>query len=142
MSFEGISFKKFLRGINHEPLSPDEERELIRRCKEGDKDARIRLIEGNQRFVIRMAMGMRDQGLPISDLIQEGNLGLMEALERFDPGRECRLISYGSWWIRLYMQRAVEQESRTVTIPINKSSLLKKMRNLEFTFGEQVGRDP
>ena len=142
MSFEGISFKKFLRGINHEPISPAEEKELIRRFKLGDKDARIRLIEGNQRFVIRMAMGMREQGLPIADLIQEGNLGLMEALERFDPARECRLISYGSWWIRLYMQRAIEQKSRTVTIPINKICLLKKIRNFEFTFGKQIGREP
>lgn len=142
MSFEGISFKKFLRGANHEPITPQEEHELIVRCKGGDKAARDRLIEGNQRFVIRMAISMRDQGLPVADLIQEGTLGLIEAIERFDPLRGCRLISYGSWWIRLYMQRAIEQKSRTVTIPINKIAMLKKIRNFEFTFSKQNGRNP
>ncbi len=142
MSFEGISFKRFLRGANHEPIAPDEEKVLIRKCKNGDAEARNRLIEGNQRFVIRMAMGMRDQGLPIADLIQEGNLGLIESIERFDPERGCRLISYGAWWIRLYMQRAVEQKSRTVTIPINKISMLKKIRNFEFTYQKCYGFAP
>lgn len=142
MSFEGISFKKVLQGTNHEPIAPHDERELILRCKNGDRAARDRLVEGNQRFVIRMAISMRDQGLPVADLIQEGNLGLIEAIERFDPARGCRLISYGSWWIRLYMQRAIEQKSRTVTIPINKIAMLKKIRNFEFTFSKLNGRSP
>lgn len=142
MSFEGISFKRFLRGTNHEPIPVEEERRLIKRCMRGDRKARIRLIEGNQRFIIRVAMNMRDQGMPLADLIQEGNLGLIEALRRFDPERGCRLISYGAWWIRLYMQRCIEQKSRTVNIPINKISMLKKIRNVEFTFRKMHGRDP
>jgi RNA polymerase primary sigma factor len=142
MSFEGINLKRFLRDMNHTPLTAEEERKLIRRYRRGDKKARDRLIEANQRFVIRVALQIRNQGLPLADLIQEGNLGLIEALERFDPKRNCRLISYASWWIRLYMQRAVDQKSRPVNIPINKVGALKRIKNVEHTYLKLEGRRP
>lgn len=142
MSFEGINLKRFLCGVNHTPLTAEEERKLIRRFRRGSKAARERLIEANQRFIIRMAMQMRNQGLPLADLIQEGNLGLIEALGRFDPKRNCRLISYASWWIRLYMQRAVDHKSRPVNIPINKVGALKRIRNVEHTYLKSEGRLP
>ncbi|HOE09878.1 MAG TPA: RNA polymerase sigma factor RpoD/SigA [bacterium] len=142
MSFEGINFKRLLHGANDTPLTVEEERKLIRRYRRGSKKARDRLIESNQRFIIRLALRMRGQGLPLVDLIQEGNLGLIEALERFDPGRNCRLISYASWWIRLYMQRGIEYKSRPVNIPVNKISLLKKIKSFEHTFSKSNGRLP
>jgi len=142
MSFEGINLKRFLCGVNHTPLEADEERKLIRRFRRGSKSARDRLIEANQRFIIRMALQMRNQGLPVADLIQEGNLGLIEALDRFDPGRNCRLISYASWWIRLYMQRAIDHKVRPVTIPINKVGALKRIKNVQHTYLKCEGRLP
>ena len=142
MAFDGINLKQFLCGTNHAPLTAEEERKLIRQFRRGVKKARDRLIEGNQRFVLRMALQMRNQGLPLADLIQEGNLGLIEALERFDPKHNCRLISYASWWVRLYMQRAVDHKSRPVNIPINKVSTLKRIKNVEHTFLKTKGRLP
>jgi len=142
MSFEGISIKKLLKGIDHKPLAPSEEKTLLARSIKGNKLSRDRLVEANQRFVIRMAISYRNQGLTLSDLIQEGNLGLIEAIDRFDPEKKCRLISYAAWWIRLYMQRAIEQKSRTVTIPINKVGTLKKIKNFEYGFVKSKGRKP
>ncbi|MEW6236485.1 MAG: RNA polymerase sigma factor RpoD/SigA [Candidatus Omnitrophota bacterium] len=142
MSYDGISVKRQLKGIKHKPLKPDEERELILKAVKGDAEARGLLIEANQRFIVRMALTFRNQGFSVADLIQEGNLGLIEAIDRFDPDKNCRLVSYAAWWIRLYMQRAIEQKSRTVTIPINKVGILKKIKNFEYGFIKSNGRKP
>jgi len=124
------------------PLSAEEEQELIHHFKRGDVIARRRLIESNIRFVVKMAMNYRNQGLALADLIQEGNLGLIEALEKYDPSKTCRLITYASWWIRLYMQRAIEQKSRQVNLPINKLDLLRKTKAFEKSFEMIHGRKP
>ncbi len=142
MAYDGISIKRLLKGIDHKPLTPDQEKELLALAGIGDAHARDRLVEANQRFVVRMAISFRNQGLSLSDLIQEGNLGLIEAIDRYDPKKLCRLISYAAWWIRLYMQRAIEQKSRTVTIPINKVGTLKKIKNFEYGFIKSNGRKP
>ncbi len=142
MSFDGISLKRFLCGTDHAPVTAEEERKLMRQIRRGNVKARDRLIEANQRFVIRMALQMRNHGLPLGDLIQEGNLGLIEALERFDLRHKCRLISYASWWIRLYMQRAIDHKARPVNIPVNKVSTLKRIKNVEHTFYKAEGRLP
>lgn len=142
MSFDGISVKRYLKGVEHTPLTIDKEKELLEKVAQGDSEARDKLVEANQRFVVRMAITFRNQGLSVGDLIQEGNLGLMEAIDRYDPEKCCRLISYAAWWIRLFMQRAIEQRSRTVTIPINKVSTLKKIRNFEYNFIKSNGRKP
>lgn len=142
MVYDGISIKKLLKGMEHKPLTPDMEKELLARAARGDRSARDRLVEANQRFVIRMAISFRNQGISIADLVQEGNLGLIEAIDRYDPAKECRLISYAAWWIRLFMQRAIEQKSRTVTIPINKVGSLKKIKNFEYGFIKTHGRKP
>ncbi|MBN2325917.1 MAG: RNA polymerase sigma factor RpoD/SigA [Candidatus Omnitrophica bacterium] len=142
MAYDGISVKRLLKGFDHKPLSPSEESLLLARAAKNDSHARDRLVEANQRFVVRMAISFRNQGLSLSDLIQEGNLGLIEAIDRFDPEKKCRLISYAAWWIRLYMQRAIEQKSRTVTIPINKVGALKKIKNFEYGFLKIHGRKP
>jgi RNA polymerase primary sigma factor len=124
------------------PLSVEEERKLVRRFRRGDKEARRRLIEANLRFVVKTAVQYKGQGMSIQDLIQEGNLGLIEALEKFDPRRGCRLITYASWWIRLFIQRAIEQRSRTVHLPINKLDTLRKIRAFEGSFELQHGHKP
>lgn len=142
MCYDGISVKRQLKGIRHKPLKPEEEKQLLMKVAQGDEKARDRLIEANQRFIVRMALSFRNQGLSVTDLIQEGNLGLIEAIDRYDPSKECRLISYAAWWIRLYMQRAIEQKSRTVTIPINKVGILKKIKNFEYGFLKTYGRKP
>lgn len=141
--FERAAIKKQLKGIDHQPVTPAEERELLLRVvKHNDEEARIRLIEANQRFVVRVALQFRNQGMTIPDLIQEGNLGLIEAIDRFDLDKNCRLVSYAAWWIRLYIQRAIEQKSRTVTIPINKIGSLKKIKNFEYGFIKNYARKP
>ncbi len=125
-----------------EPLTLQEEKELIRSYQNGNTDARKKLIESNIRFVVKMALQYRNQGLCLSDLIQEGNLGLIEALEKFNPEKNCRLITYASWWIRLYLQRAIEQKTRPVNLPINKLELLRKVRSYETSFEMSNGRKP
>ncbi len=136
--------------INHQiyaetpttPLSVSEEREMVCRYHSGDMDARRRLIESNLRFVIKISLNFRNQGLSLADLIQEGNLGLIEALEKFDPARKCRLITYASWWIRLYLQRALEQKTRQINLPINKTEILRKIRVCQDDFVKANGRRP
>jgi RNA polymerase primary sigma factor len=126
-----------------DPLTIVEEKEMIRRYqKNGDSEARQRLIESNIRFVVKMSLNYRNKGLALSDLIQEGNLGLIEALERFDPGKECRLITYASWWIRLRLQRSLEQKAFQVNMPINKLDVYRKIRAFEKSFEVQKGRRP
>lgn len=124
------------------PLTLIEEQEMIRRFRRGDMEARRRLIECNLRFVIKMALNFRNQGASLADLIQEGNLGLIEALEKFDPSKNCRLITYASWWIRLYMQRSIEQKTRQINLPINKTEILRKIRSCQDNFLKSNGRLP
>lgn len=125
-----------------QPLTVEAERELLLRFKQGDANARRRLIEANIRFVVKLAMRHRNQGLQLSDLIQEGILGLIEGLDKFDMTRNCRLITYASWWIRLYIQRALEQKSRPVNLPINKLDILRRVKAFEQAFEMSHGRKP
>lgn len=141
MDFSSINHKIYA-DTNTDPLSAQEEKELVCRYQKGDLEARRRLIESNLRFVIKMALNFKNQGLSLADLIQEGNVGLIEALSKFDPQKNCRLITYASWWIRLYMQRAVEQKSRQVNLPINKMEILRKIRSFEDLFEKSNGRQP
>lgn len=101
----GESLSEYFWSVSREPLlTPEEEKELAVLFREqGDMAAAGRLVKGNLRFVIRMAFRYRNHGLRMLDLIQEGNLGLLKAVERFDPTRDCRLVSYASWWIRAYI---------------------------------------
>ncbi|RJP23467.1 MAG: sigma-70 family RNA polymerase sigma factor [Candidatus Omnitrophota bacterium] len=141
-----MDFTTINRCINSDtptqPLSTTEEKELMRRCKNGDVVARRRLIECNIRFVVKLALNYRNQGLNLSDLIQEGTLGLIEALEKFDINQNCRLITYASWWIRLYIQRAIEQKSRQINLPINKLDMIRKVKAFEHQFEMTHGRRP
>ncbi len=108
-------------------LTRDEEVDLSRRTKAGDKKARQRLIEKNLRLVISVAKKYRGMGLPFEDLIQEGNIGLMKAIEKFDPDRGWRFSTYATWWIRQAVQRAVADKGRTIRVPVHMGDKIRKM---------------
>ena len=112
--------KIYLREIGQIPLlSEEEERELGRKSAAGDESARRRLEEGNLRLVVSLAKHYTGRGVPLMDLIQEGNLGLMHAAEKYDYTKENRFSTYASWWIKESMQRAIDQQSREIRVPVH-----------------------
>src|SRR5215218_6759298 len=108
-------------------LTHQEEIDLSKRTKKGDRAARKRLIERNLRLVVSVAKKSRGYGLPFEDLIQEGNIGLIKAVGKFDPDRGYRFSTYATWWIRQSIQRAVENKGRTIRIPVHMGEKLRKM---------------
>src|SRR5215216_5563618 len=114
-------------------LNHQEEIDLSKRAKKGDKAARKRLIEKNLSLVVSIAKKSRGRGLPFEDLIQEGNIGLMKAVEKFDPDRGFRFSTYATWWIRQAVQRAVADTGRTIRVPIH---IVDKMREMARTYNE------
>ncbi|MBD3265568.1 sigma-70 family RNA polymerase sigma factor [bacterium] len=135
---------KFIKtDANSTPLTLNMEKEMIRQYQQnGDSSARDRLIESNIRFVVKMALNYKNKGMSLPDLIQEGNLGLIEAIDRFDPEKKCRLITYASWWIRLRMQRSIEQKANQVNLPINKLDQFRKVCAFKQAFEARTGRLP
>jgi RNA polymerase primary sigma factor len=108
-------------------LTHQEEIDLSRRTKKGDRAARKRLIERNLRLVVSIAKKSRGYGLPFEDLIQEGNIGLMKAVGRYDPDRGYRFSTYATWWIRQAVQRAVADKGRTIRVPVHMGEKIRKM---------------
>jgi RNA polymerase primary sigma factor len=108
-------------------LTHQEEIDLSKRAKKGDKAARERLIEKNLRLVVSIAKKLRGRGLPFEDLIQEGNIGLMKAVGKFDSERGFRFSTYATWWIRQTIQRAVAEKGRTIRIPVYMGDKMRKM---------------
>ncbi|HNJ71823.1 MAG TPA: sigma-70 family RNA polymerase sigma factor, partial [bacterium] len=127
-SREDQSIERYLEEINKvQLLKPHEEIELAKRIKKGEKEALKKLVEANLRFVVSVAKDYQNQGLPLSDLINEGNLGLMKAAERFDETRGFKFISYAVWWIRQSILQAIAEHSRIVRLPLNRVGMLNKI---------------
>ncbi|MDD3094922.1 MAG: RNA polymerase sigma factor RpoD/SigA [Candidatus Neomarinimicrobiota bacterium] len=123
---------------NFEPLKPEEEIELARSVKQGDRQSLKKLCEANLRFVVSVAKDYQGQGLPLTDLINEGNLGLIKAAERFDETRGFKFISYAVWWIRQSILQALAEHSRIVRLPLNRVGTISKItRATEELEGEQ-----
>ncbi|HEY9101418.1 MAG TPA: RNA polymerase sigma factor RpoS [Chitinimonas sp.] len=133
----------YLNDIGQNPLlTPDEERRLARLVVQGDFDARQKMIEHNLRLVVNIAKHYINRGMALLDLIEEGNIGLMHALEKFDPERGFRFSTYATWWIRQSIERAIMNQSRTIRLPVHVikelNVYLRAQRHLE----AQIGREP
>src|ERR687889_898912 len=123
-------------------LTHEEEIDLGRRARGGDKTARSKLIEKNLRLVIPLAKKYRGMGLPFGDLIQEGNLGLMRAADKFDPEKGFRFSTYATWWIRQAVQRAVADKGRTIRVPVHMGEKIRKMARTYNALKADFEREP
>ncbi|MDZ7262941.1 MAG: RNA polymerase sigma factor RpoD/SigA [candidate division KSB1 bacterium] len=140
------SIEKYLEEIGgFSPLRPEEEIDLARRIRKGDEIALDKLVKANLRFVISVAKEYQGQGLPLQDLISEGNLGLIKAAQRFDETRGFKFISYAVWWIRQSILQALAEQSRVVRLPLNRVGAINKigraLESLEKTFGREPSMD-
>ena len=137
------SLKIYLREIGRIPiLTPEQERALAMRVREGDHAARDLMIRSNLRLVVKIAFEHVHRGLPLVDLISEGNLGLLTAVEKYDPARRSRLSTYACWWIKQAIHRALISQTRTIRLPSHISELLAKMRHVAAHISYELGRPP
>ena len=135
--------KAYMEEIGVIPLiSKEEEIELAARIKQGDDHARQKLIKANLRLVVKIAHDFKGFGLPLLDLISEGNIGLMRAAEKFDPAKGAKFSSYSAWWIKQSMRRALSQKSRTIRVPVASAGKINKIRSAKLQLTEKLGRAP
>src|SRR5258705_4968796 len=137
------SIKIDLREIRQTSLlTPQEEIELAARIKKGDQKARAWMIKANLRLVVKIARDYSNLGLPLLDLISEGNIGLMKAVERFDPAKGGKLSTYGAWWIKQSIKRALASQSKTIRLPVHLVDKISKVRRVAMKMTEELGREP
>ncbi|MCB0608479.1 MAG: RNA polymerase sigma factor RpoD/SigA [Lewinellaceae bacterium] len=140
---ESLALDKYLSDIGKiGMLSADEEAEMARRIKQGDEEALERLTKSNLRFVVSVAKQYQNQGLSLSDLINEGNVGLIKAARRFDETKGFKFISYAVWWIRQSILQAIVEHSRIVRLPLNKVGSYNKVNEAFTHFYQEFERDP
>jgi RNA polymerase primary sigma factor len=136
------AIKLYLREIGQvKLLTPQEEIVLAAKIKRGDKKARELMIKANLRLVVKIARDYEGIGLPLLDLISEGNIGLMKAVERFDPKKGGKLSTYGSWWIKQSIKRALANQSKTIRLPVHLVDKISKMRRVGMKLQEELGRE-
>jgi len=137
------AIKLYLKEIQKTKLlTAEEERELARRISTGDMAARDRMIESNLRLVVKIAKRYMNRGLPFLDLIEEGNMGLIKAVERFKLSKECRFSTYATWWIRQSIERALVNQSRTIRLPVHVSDDINKFIKISRELVPQLNREP
>ena len=140
---EDASLDKYLQEIGHEELlTAEEEVELSQRIRKGDREALERLTKANLRFVVSVAKQYQNQGMSLSDLINEGNMGLIKAAERFDETRGFKFISYAVWWIRQSILQAIAEQSRIVKVPLNQVGAYNKINKVLNQFEQENERRP
>src|SRR5882724_1122909 len=143
MTESDSALNRYLREIGRIPrLMPEEEIELAEKIKEGDAAARERMINANLRLVVTIARDYINLGLPLLDLISEGNIGLTKAVERFDPTKGAKLSTYAMWWIKQSIKRALANQSKTIRLPVHLADKLAKMRRLSLQMSDELGREP
>jgi RNA polymerase primary sigma factor len=123
-------------------LAPEEEVELARRIRQGDDQARDRMIRANLRLVVKVAREYDNLGLPLLDLINEGNIGLMKGVERFDPAKGAKLSTYAAWWIKQAIKRALADQGKTIRLPVHVVAKVSRMRRAALKLKEVLGREP
>jgi RNA polymerase primary sigma factor len=137
------SIKIYLQEISGTPLlTVQEEIELAARIKKGDQKARAWMIKANLRLVVKIAHDYSNFGLPLLDLISEGNIGLIKAVERFDPRKGGKLSTYSAWWIKQSIKRALANQSKTIRLPVHLVDKISKMRRVSLQMSEELGREP
>jgi RNA polymerase primary sigma factor len=140
---ERSNLQLYLQEIGKTPLlTIEEEITLARRIRKGNKAARDHMISANLRLVVKIAMDYKDFGLPLLDLISEGNIGLIKAVERFDPRKGGKLSTYAAWWIKQSIKRALANQSKTIRLPVHLVDKISKMRKTAMRLSEQLGREP
>jgi len=128
--------------MKYEPLSAREEQELFRKYRGGDRSVKDTIVYRNLKFVVMVAKQYSNQGVPLADLISEGNSGLLHAVDRFDPNKNFKFISYAVWWIRQSILQAISKQSRHIRIPLNQTQALVKIRKAVDVLSQKMGRTP
>jgi RNA polymerase primary sigma factor len=143
MNESDIGLSRYLQEIGRIPLlTPQQEIELAAKIKKGDGAARERMINSNLRLVVTIAHDYVNLGLPLLDLISEGNIGLTRAVERFDPAKGAKLSTYAMWWIKQSIKRALANQSKMIRLPVHLVDKIAKVRRVSLQMSDELGREP
>src|SRR6478609_346879 len=143
MNESDFGLKRYLQEIGQfSLLMPQQEIELAKKIKKGDAAARERMINANLRLVVTIARDYANLGLPLLDLISEGNIGLTKAVERFDPSKGAKLSTYAMWWIKQSIKRALANQSKTIRVPVHLVDKVAKVRRVSLQMSDELGREP
>src|SRR5713101_5808084 len=143
MNESDSGLNRYLREIGRIPLlTPQQEIALAGKIKDGDAAARTQMINSNLRLVVTIARDYTNLGLPLLDLISEGNIGLTKAVERFDPAKGAKLSTYAMWWIKQSIKRALANQSKTVRLPVHLVDKVAKVRRVSLQMSDELGREP